>query len=60
METVEDFSEDYTKLSVEKLIKMRDVARENVNQSKKALAEDREILSEIERKIMYAAEALKQ
>lgn len=60
METVEDFSEDYTKLSVEKLIKMRDVARENVNQSKKALAEDREILSEIERKIMYAVEALKQ
>lgn len=60
METVEDFSEDYTKLSVEKLIKMRDVARENVNQSKKALAEDRDILSEIERKIMYAVEALKQ
>lgn len=60
MEKVEDFSEDYTKLSVEKLIKMRDVARENVNQSKKALAEDREILSEIERKIMYAVEALKQ
>lgn len=59
MEKVEDFSEDYTKLSVEKLIKMRDVARENVNQSKKTLAEDREILSEIERKIMYAAEALK-
>lgn len=60
MDKVEDFSEDYTKLSVEKLIKMRDVARENVNQSKKALAEDREILSEIERKIMYAVEALKQ
>lgn len=60
MEKVEDFSEDYTKLSVEKLIKMRDVARENVNQSKKALAEDRDILSEIERKIMYAVEALKQ